>query len=120
VTVAFGFLLMLVAGLIVSLSLWQRSSRERDHALASEKLAEDRLGEAMAPFTRNGIPFKQLVAQGIVTPSCSLASGRPKTIFSRMVAAKSVVSCKTMPIWRRLLRQTTAWALHRGISEPVK
>ena len=34
----------------------------------------DRLEEAMAPFTRNGLPFRQLVAQGLLTPSCSLAS----------------------------------------------
>jgi methionine synthase II (cobalamin-independent) len=34
----------------------------------------DRLGEAMAPFTREGIPLKQLVAQGLLTPSCTLAS----------------------------------------------
>lgn len=35
---------------------------------------KDRLEEAMAPFTRNGIPFKQLVEQGLLTPSCGLAS----------------------------------------------
>ncbi len=34
----------------------------------------DRLEEAMAPFTRNGIQFQQLVAQGLLTPSCGLAS----------------------------------------------
>lgn len=34
----------------------------------------DRLGEAIAPFTRDGISFKQIVAQSILTPSCSLAS----------------------------------------------
>ncbi|UCH51282.1 MAG: methionine synthase, partial [Chloroflexota bacterium] len=34
----------------------------------------DRLGEAMAPFTREGVPFKQLIAQGLLTPSCTLAS----------------------------------------------
>jgi hypothetical protein len=34
----------------------------------------DRLTEAMSPFTRDGISFKQLVAQSILTPSCSLAS----------------------------------------------
>jgi methionine synthase II (cobalamin-independent) len=34
----------------------------------------DRLGEAMAPFTRDGLPFKQLVAQSLLTPSCTLAS----------------------------------------------
>jgi len=35
---------------------------------------KDRLGEAMAPFTRKGVPFRQLVAQGLLTPSCGLAS----------------------------------------------
>ena len=35
---------------------------------------KDRLEEAMAPFTRKGIPFKQLIEQGLLTPSCSLAS----------------------------------------------
>ncbi|MBL7125725.1 MAG: methionine synthase [Dehalococcoidales bacterium] len=35
---------------------------------------KDRLEEAMAPFTRNGVPFRQLITQGLVTPSCGLAS----------------------------------------------
>jgi len=35
---------------------------------------KDRLEEAMAPFTRNGVPFKQLLRQGLLTPSCTLAS----------------------------------------------
>ena len=26
----------------------------------------------MAPFTRQGIPFKDLIAQGLLTPSCGL------------------------------------------------
>ena len=45
-------------------------------ALGRESLASlyDRLGEAMAQFTRESIPFKQLVAQGLLTPSCTLAS----------------------------------------------
>lgn len=34
---------------------------------------KDRLEEAMAPFTRKGVPFKQLIAQGLLTPSCGLA-----------------------------------------------
>ena len=34
---------------------------------------KDRLEEAMAPFTRKGIPFRQLIEQGLLTPSCSLA-----------------------------------------------
>jgi methionine synthase II (cobalamin-independent) len=35
---------------------------------------KDRLEEAMAPFTRNGIQFKQLLRQSLLTPSCTLAS----------------------------------------------
>lgn len=40
----------------------------------SASALKDRLEEAMLPFTRNGISFKQLVAQSIITPSCTLAS----------------------------------------------
>ncbi len=45
-------------------------------ALAGETVAslKDRLEEAMAPFTRNGIPFRQLIRQGLLTPSCTLTS----------------------------------------------
>ncbi len=44
--------------------------------LAGETVAslKDRLEEAMAPFTRNGFPFQQLVKHGLITPSCQLAS----------------------------------------------
>jgi methionine synthase II (cobalamin-independent) len=35
---------------------------------------KDRLEEAMAPFTRDGLPFQQLVIHGLLTPSCGLAS----------------------------------------------
>ena len=44
-------------------------------ALAKESVAslKDRLEEAMAPFTRKGIRFKQLIKQGLLTPSCGLA-----------------------------------------------
>jgi len=47
-----------------------------EKALNSESAAslKDRLEEAMAPFTRNGVPFRQLLAQGLLTPSCGLAS----------------------------------------------
>jgi methionine synthase II (cobalamin-independent) len=47
-----------------------------EEASVSESVASlyDRLGEAMAPFTREGISFKQLIAQGLLTPSCTLAS----------------------------------------------
>ncbi len=45
-------------------------------ALKKESVAslKDRLEEAMAPFTRVGVPFKRLVEQGLITPSCSLAT----------------------------------------------
>jgi len=47
-----------------------------EESLARESVAslKDRLEEAMAPFTRNGIPFTQLIKQGLLTPSCGLAS----------------------------------------------
>ncbi|MFC2044157.1 methionine synthase [Chloroflexota bacterium] len=43
--------------------------------LAKETVAslKDRLFEAMVPFTRNGVPFKQLLEQGLLTPNCGLA-----------------------------------------------
>jgi methionine synthase II (cobalamin-independent) len=45
-------------------------------SLAKESAAalKDRLEEAMLPFTRNGVSFQKLVAQSIITPSCTLAS----------------------------------------------
>jgi methionine synthase II (cobalamin-independent) len=46
-----------------------------EEALVKETVPslKDRLEEAMAPFTRNGIPIRQLIAQGLLTPSCGLA-----------------------------------------------
>ncbi|MGD0794095.1 MAG: methionine synthase [Dehalococcoidales bacterium] len=43
--------------------------------LAQESVAslKDRLEEAIAPFTRKGIPFKDIIRQSLLTPSCSLA-----------------------------------------------
>jgi len=54
---------------------WGIVPNEED-SLAKESAAslKDRLEEAMAPFTRQGIRFKQLIAQGLLTPSCGLAS----------------------------------------------
>ncbi len=45
-------------------------------SLSRESVAslKDRLGEAMAPFSRDGIPFRQIIKQGILTPSCGLAT----------------------------------------------
>ncbi|MDP2920576.1 MAG: methionine synthase [Dehalococcoidia bacterium] len=43
-------------------------------AIEKESVAslKDRLEEAMAPFTRKGVPFKQLIGQGLLTPACGL------------------------------------------------
>ena len=43
-------------------------------ALNKESVAslKDRLEEAMAPFTRHGIPFKDIVKHSLLTPSCTL------------------------------------------------
>jgi methionine synthase II (cobalamin-independent) len=45
-------------------------------SLGKETVAslKDRLEAAMAPFARNGVPFRQLIKQGLLTPSCGLAS----------------------------------------------
>jgi len=54
---------------------WGIIPNEED-LLAKESAAslKDRLEEAMAPFTRQGIRFRQLIEQGLLTPSCGLAS----------------------------------------------
>jgi len=54
---------------------WGIVPNEED-SLAKESAAslKDRLEEAMAPFTRQGVRFQQLITQGLLTPSCGLAS----------------------------------------------
>ncbi len=51
-----------------------------EERLGKETLSSlrDRLEESMAPFTRDGISFRQLVRQGLLTPSCGLASLSPE------------------------------------------
>ena len=51
-----------------------------EEALAKESLPglRDRLEEAIATFTRDGVKFKQIIAQGLVTPSCGLESLSPE------------------------------------------
>ena len=51
-----------------------------EEALAKESVSSlrDRLEEAMAPFTRDGIKFRQLIAQGLITPSCGLEGLSPE------------------------------------------
>lgn len=50
-----------------------------EEALSTETVSSlyDRLGEAIAPFTKNGISFKQILRQSLLTPSCGLASLSP-------------------------------------------
>jgi methionine synthase II (cobalamin-independent) len=45
-----------------------------EEVLAKESVSSlgDRLEDAMASFTRDGVQFKQIVAQGLITPSCGL------------------------------------------------
>ena len=47
-----------------------------EEALTKESLSSlrDRLEESMALFTRDGVGFKQIINQGLITPSCGLAS----------------------------------------------
>ena len=51
-----------------------------EESLSSETVSSlyDRLGEAIAPFTKNGISFKQILRQSLLTPSCGLASLSPE------------------------------------------
>lgn len=51
----------------------------QEEGLAHESLSSlyDRLGEVMSQYTYDGISFKQLAAQSIITPSCALASLTP-------------------------------------------
>lgn len=51
-----------------------------EEALAKESVASlrDRLEETIAPFTRNGVPFRQLIKQGLLTPSCGLGLLSPE------------------------------------------
>lgn len=45
----------------------------------------DRLGEAMAPFTRNGVSYKDLLQRSLLTPSCGL-----DTLASEDAAAQAI------------------------------
>jgi hypothetical protein len=51
-------------------------NQEMELAKESTASLEDRLEEAMAPLTRKGIelPFRQLISQSLLTPSCTLSS----------------------------------------------
>jgi methionine synthase II (cobalamin-independent) len=67
-----------------------------EEALAKESVAslQDRLEEAMAPFTRKGIRFKQLIEQGLLTPSCGLGLLASKEAAARVLELLAELSVK--------------------------
>ncbi|MBA7625461.1 hypothetical protein ES703_32891 [subsurface metagenome] len=67
-----------------------------EEALARESAAslQDRLEEAMAPFTRQDIRFKQLIAQGLLTPSCGLGSIATEEATARALELLTELSIK--------------------------
>ena len=67
-----------------------------EEALAKESVAslKDRLEEAMAPFTRKGVPFKQLLQQGLLTPSCGLGLLANKEAASQVLELLAELSIK--------------------------
>ncbi|MFC2024171.1 methionine synthase [Chloroflexota bacterium] len=59
-------------------------------ALAHETAAslQDRLEEAMSPFTRHGVRHQDLITQGLLTPACGLAlmaPGETEQVFELLV-----------------------------------
>lgn len=67
-----------------------------EESLAKESVASlnDRLEEAMAPFTRKGIGFKQLIKQGLLTPSCGLGSIATEEAASRALELLAELSIR--------------------------
>ena len=65
-------------------------------SLAKESVAslKDRLEEAMAPFTRKGIRFKQLIEQGLLTPSCGLVPLATKEATAQALELMDELSAK--------------------------
>ncbi len=65
-------------------------------SLAKESAAslKDRLEEAMAPFTRQGIPLKDLIAQGLLTPSCGLVPLASEELAERALELLAELSIK--------------------------
>lgn len=67
-----------------------------EESLAKESVAslKDRLEEAIAPFTRKGIRFKQLIEQGLLTPSCGLAPLATREASARALELLAELSAK--------------------------
>ncbi len=69
---------------------------DNEESLAKETVAslKDRLEEAMAPFTRKGIRFKQLIEQGLLTPSCGLGAMATDEAAARVLELLADLSTK--------------------------
>jgi len=67
-----------------------------EESLAKETVAslKDRLEEAMAPFTRKGIRFKQLIEQGLLTPDDGLGAIATEEAASRALELLVELSAK--------------------------
>ena len=67
-----------------------------EESLAKESVAslKDRLEETMAPFTRKGVHFRQLIEQGLLTPSCGLASLATKEASARALELTAELSAE--------------------------
>ena len=67
-----------------------------EDSVAKESVSslKDRLEEAMAPFTRKGIPFKQLIKQGLLTPSCGLVSLATEEMAAQVLELLAELSIK--------------------------
>jgi len=67
-----------------------------EETLAKETVAsvKDRLEEAMAPFTRDGIRFKQLLQHGLLTPSCGLGGMATEEASARALELLAELSAK--------------------------
>jgi methionine synthase II (cobalamin-independent) len=68
----------------------------QEESLAKETVAslKDRLEEAIAPFTRKGIRFKQLIEQGLLTPSCGLGAIATEEAAARVLELLADLSVK--------------------------
>ena len=67
-----------------------------EESLAKESVSslKDRLEEAIAPFTRKGIRFQQLIEQGLLTPSCGLDSLVTKEASAQALELLAELSAK--------------------------
>ncbi len=70
--------------------------------LAKESAAslKDRLEEAMVPFARQGILFKDLIAQGLLTPSCGLVPLASEELAERALEILTELSIRIRKRYR--------------------